>query len=87
MVKNIGPTSSSVVAVVALTFVSVGCSAEDAETIYPDDTEFGPADIEIDDVEVEDGTEGGLDLDNGNVEGSTSDAELDPFDEENDLNS
>ena len=67
-------------------FFAVGCSADDADTVYSETTDLGPADTSHDDVDVDDGTEGGLDLDNGNVENSTNDDDLDPFDEENDLN-
>lgn len=50
--------------IVAITFVAfavAGCSAEDEPTNYPDDTVFTDSTIVVDDVEVLDGTEDGLD--------------------------
>jgi len=37
------------------------CSADDATTTYPEDTVFTGSTIEVDDVEVVDGTEDGVD--------------------------
>ncbi len=69
----------------AVVVAATACSTpgEPAET---GDPVPGTADIELDDVGVIDGTEGGIDLDNGNVPGSQNDQDLDPFDDENDLN-
>lgn len=60
------------------------CSTD--ETVYDEDPIDGTAETDVGGVAVEDGTEGGLELDNGNVPGSTNDDDLDPFDEQLDLN-
>lgn len=70
-------------AVVVAGLAACSTPGEPAET---GDPVPGTADVTVDDVEVEDGTEGGLDLDNGNVPGTQSDQDLDPYDEQNDLN-
>lgn len=84
--SNIRRNGVALVAATGLALSMIGCSAESAETNYPDDTQFGPVDTEISDVEVLDGTEDGLDLDNGNVPGSPNDDDLDPVDEDLGLN-
>ncbi len=70
---------------VPITMAAAACPTpgEPAETGDPID---GTADVTISDVGVADGTEGGLDLDNGNVPGSQNDQDLDPYDEQLDLN-
>ncbi len=57
--------------------ISVGCSG--SETTGPVDPVEGTAVTELDDVGVEDGTEGGLELDDGNVPGSANDDDLDAY--------
>lgn len=88
--RNTTPTGPRSIAggvlAAGLALFAIGCSPDDADTVYPDSTELGPADVELEDVGVTDLTEDGLDLDNGNVENSTNDDDLDPYDEENDLN-
>ncbi len=70
----------------ALVVVGLAACSTPGEPAETGDPVPGTADVTVDDVEVEDGTEGGLDLDNGNVPGSESDQDLDPYDEQNDLN-
>ncbi len=69
----------------ALAFGLAACSTP-GEPANSGDPVSGTADVTVGNVGVEDGTEGGLDLDNGNVPGSENDQDLDPFDDENDLN-
>ncbi len=70
----------------ALVVVGLAACSTPGEPAETGDPVPGTADVTVDDVEVEDGTEGGLDLDNGNVPGTQSDQDLDPYDEQNDLN-
>ncbi len=80
LVRTLAQITFAAVAAVAV----VGCST--SETTYPDEPFDGPVDIEIESDGVVDGSEGGLNLDNGNVEGSSSDEDLDPYDEQLGLN-
>ncbi len=70
----------------ALVVVGLAACSTPGEPAETGDPVPGTADVTVADVDVEDGTEGGLDLDNGNVPGSESDQDLDPYDEQNDLN-
>lgn len=56
----------------------IACSTD--ETVYDDDPIDGTADITVDSGGVDDGTDGGLDLDEGNVPGSDADDDLDSSD-------
>ncbi len=61
--NRFGRATRFAAAAAGLSLLALGCSVDDASTVYPDDTVFGEADITVTDVEVEDGTEDGLDLD------------------------
>ncbi len=76
---NFLPTARKLTLASALLLGTVACSTD--ETVYDDDPIDGTADVTVGNVGVEDGSEGGLDLDNGNVPGSENDDDLDSVDE------
>jgi len=86
-VSKIQRSGIAVISAIGLSFAVVACSPEDADTNLPDEIDPSEVEIELDDTGgAVDGSEGGLELDNGNVEGSSTDAELDGTQAEDDIN-